>query len=58
MLRCIVLGTVVSGGKEVFTAERLSAMLTLEWEEVDEETGAATGVESFFSMKILKSDHS
>lgn len=39
MLRCIVLGTVVSGGKEVFTAERLSAMLTLEWEEVDEETG-------------------
>ena len=39
MLRRIVLGTVVGGGKEVFAAEGLRTMLTLEWEEVDEETG-------------------
>ena len=39
MLRRIVLGTVVGGGKEVFAAERLGTMLALEWEEVDKETG-------------------
>lgn len=38
MLRRIVLGTMVGGGKEVFAAEGLRTMLTLEWEEVDEET--------------------
>ena len=39
MLRFIVLGTMVGGRKEMFAAEGLCAMLTLEWEEVDEETG-------------------
>ncbi len=38
MLRCIVIGTVVGGRKEVFAAERLRTMLTLEREKVDEET--------------------
>ena len=38
MLRFIVLRAMVGSREEVFTAERLCAMLTLEREKVDEET--------------------
>ena len=39
MLRCVVLVAFVCVGEEMVSTERLTTMLTLEGEEVDEMTG-------------------